>query len=135
MKLVSDKLSAVLDLKLNATTMDEKTILDTKYQLLTDELNDINEELDQYGGRDINETVVKTRFNLIRNELKKFEDGDFEVTGELLHSFVNKILVEDIQHIIYLIPRDRIYSDDEIRKNRTKYAKYNPYFRRLIYII
>jgi len=125
-KLVSEKLSAVLDLKLNASTMDEKTILDTKYQLLTDELNDINEELDRYGGIDINDTVVKTRFDLIRNELKKFEDGDFEVTGELLHSFVNKILVEDIQHIIYLIPQDRIYSDDEIRKNRTKYAKYIP---------
>lgn len=88
-KLVSEKLSAVLDLKLNASTMDEKTILDTKYQLLTDELNDINEELDRYGGIDINDTVVKTRFDLIRNELKKFEDGDFEVTGELLHSFVN----------------------------------------------
>ena len=125
-KLVSEKLFAVLDLKLNASTMDEKTILDTKYQLLTDELNDINEELDRYGGIDINDTVVKTRFDLIRNELKKFEDGDFEVTGELLHSFVNKILVEDIQHIIYLIPQDRIYSDDEIRKNRTKFAKYIP---------
>ncbi|MDY4182887.1 MAG: hypothetical protein SOX92_01125 [Candidatus Onthovivens sp.] len=53
-------------------------------------------------------------------------DGDFEVTVELLHSFVNKILVEDIQYIIYLIPQDRIYSDDEIRKNTTKYAKYIP---------
>ena len=106
-----------------------------KYQLLTDELNDINEELDRYGDIDINDTVVKTKIDLIKNELKKFEDGDFKVTGELLHSFINKILVEDIQHIIYLIPQDRIYTDDEIRKNRTKYAKYNPYFRRLIYII
>lgn len=31
-----------------------------------------------------------------------------------------------MQHIIYLIPQDRIYSDNEIRKNRTKYAKYIP---------
>ena len=71
-----------------------------------------------------NDAIIKYRFDLIRNELKKFEDGDFEVTGELLHSFFNKILVEDIQHIIYLIPQDRIYSDDEIRKNRNKFAKY-----------
>ena len=85
-----------------------------------------NENLYQHCGIDINDTVVKTRFDLIRNELKKFEDGDFEVTGELLHSFVNKILVEDIQHIIYLIPQDRIYSDDEIRKNSNKFAKYIP---------
>ena len=44
------------------------------------------------------------------------EDVDFEVSRELLHLFVNKSLVEDIQHINYLIPQDRIYSDDEIRK-------------------
>ena len=107
-KLVSYKLSAVLDLKLNASTIDEKTILDTKYQLLADELNEINDELDRYGGIDINDTMVKSRFYLIRNELKKFEDGDFEETSKLLHSFVNEILVEEIQHIIYLIPQDRI---------------------------
>lgn len=85
-----------------------------------------NENLYQHCGIDINDTVVKTRFDLIRNIFKKFEDVEFEVTCELLHSFVNKILVEDIQHIIHLIPRDRIYSDDEIRKNRTKYTKYIP---------
>lgn len=39
-------LSTVLDLKLNPSIIDEKIILDTKYQLLTDELNDNNEGLD-----------------------------------------------------------------------------------------
>lgn len=67
-----------------------------------------NENLYQHCGIDINDTVVKTRFDLIRNIFKKFEDVEFEVTCKLLHSFVNKILVEDIQHIIHLIPRDRI---------------------------
>ena len=84
--------------------MDENAILDTKISITNRWINDINEDLDRYGDIDINDTVVKTKIDLIKNELKKFEDGDFKVTGELLHSFINKILVEDIQHIIYLIP-------------------------------
>lgn len=44
------------------------------------------------------------------------EDVDFEVSRELLHLFVNKILIEYLQHINYFIPQDRIHSYDEIRK-------------------
>jgi len=37
---------------------------------------------------------------------------------ELLHSFINKIMVVDKEHIIYLIPKDKTYSNEEIRRNR-----------------
>ena len=126
-KQLTEKMMEVLDLKLNASTIEEKQILDTKYMILSDDLKDINERLDQLGGIDISETKTQSRFDLIREEIKKFDDGDFEVTGELLHSFVNKILVVDTEHIIYLIPKDRIYDDNEIKKDRKKYAKYVPF--------
>jgi hypothetical protein len=51
-------------------------------------------------------------------KLKEYEDGEFELTGELLHSFINKILVVDKEHIIYLVSKDKTYSNEEIRNNR-----------------
>lgn len=61
---------------------------------------------------------MKSRFDVIKDKLKEYEDGEFELTGELLHSFINKILVVDKAHIIYLVPKDKTYSNEEIRSNR-----------------
>lgn len=79
------------------------------------------------GGINITETKVQARFYLSKDETKKFEDGYFEVTGELLPSCVNKIRAVDTEKIIYLVPKDRIYND-EIRKDRKEYAKYILFF-------
>lgn len=62
--------------------------------------------------------ALKSRFDVIKSKLKEYKDGKFELTGELLHSFINKILVVDKEHIIYLVPKDKTYSNDEIRSNR-----------------
>jgi predicted nucleic-acid-binding Zn-ribbon protein len=61
---------------------------------------------------------LKSRFDIIKSKLKEYENGKFELTGELLHSFINKILVVDKEHIIYLIPKGKTYSNEEIRSGR-----------------
>ena len=82
------------------------------------ELGSINIELEKFHDLDINDGTLKSRFDVIKAKLKEYEDGNFELTGELLHSFINKKLVVDKEHIIYLIPKDKTYSNDEIRNNR-----------------
>jgi len=49
---------------------------------------------------------------------KKYEDGKIEFTGEPFHSFINKILAADKEHIIYLVPKDKTHSNDERKSNR-----------------
>jgi len=61
---------------------------------------------------------LKSRFDIIKAKLKEYEDGKSELTGELLHSFINKILVVDKEYIIYLVPKDKTYTKEEIKTNR-----------------
>src|SRR5574344_2360721 len=82
------------------------------------ELGSINIELEKFHDLDISDGTLKSRFDVINAKLKEYEDGEFGLTGELLHSFINKILVIDKEHIIYLIPKDKTYSNEEIRNNR-----------------
>src|SRR5574344_2686546 len=105
-------------MKLNAKSDDETKLYNEKYQKLIQELNSINKELGKYHNLGISDGTLKSRFDVIKAKLKEYEDGKFELTGELLHSFINKILVIDKEHIIYLVPKDRVYSNKEIRNNR-----------------
>src|SRR5574344_2400562 len=105
-------------MKLNAKSDDETKLYNEKYQKLIQELNSINKELEKYHDLDISDGTLKSRFDVIKAKLKEYEDGEFELTGELLHSFINKILVVDKEHIIYLVPKDKTYSNNEIRSNR-----------------
>ena len=61
---------------------------------------------------------LRYRLNVIKIKLKEYEDGKFELTSELLHSLINKIMVVDKEHIIYLVSEDKTYSNEEIRNNR-----------------
>ena len=116
--IITDKMSALLDIKLNAKSEDETKLCNEKYQKLIQELGSVNKELEKYRDLDISDGTLKSRFEVIKAKLKEYEDGQFELTGELLHSFINKILVADKEHIIYLIPKDKTYSNEEIRSNR-----------------
>jgi hypothetical protein len=60
----------------------------------------------------------KSGFDVIKAKLKEHEDGKPELAGELLHSFIKKILVFKKEHIVYLVTKDKAYSNDEIRNNR-----------------
>lgn len=117
-KLVTEKMSALLDMKLNAKSEDETKLYNEKYQKLIQELDSVNKELEKYRDLDISDGTLRSRFDVIKAKLKEYEDGKFELTGELFHSFINRILVVDKEHIIYLIPKDKVYSNEEIRSNR-----------------
>jgi len=117
-KIVTEKMSALLDMKLNAKSEDEAKLYNEKYQKLIQELDSVNKELEKYRDLDISDGILRSRFDVIKAKLKEYEDGNFELTGELLHSFINKILVVDKEHIIYLVPKDKTYSNEEIRNNR-----------------
>jgi hypothetical protein len=117
-KIVTEKMSALLDMKLNAKSDDETKLCNEKYQKLIQELDSINKELEKYHDLDISDGTLKSRFDVIKTKLKEYEDGKFELTGELLHSFINKILVIDKEHIIYLVSKEKTYSNEEIRNNR-----------------
>ena len=105
-------------MKFNAKSGDKTKLYNKKYQKLIQELNSINKELNRYHDLDISDGTLKPRFDVIKAKLKEYEDGQFELTGELLHSFINKILVVDKEHIVYLVPKDKTYSNEEIRNNR-----------------
>ena len=105
-------------MKFNAKSGDKTKLYNKKYQKLIQELNSINKELNRYHDLDISDGTLKSRFDVINAKLKEYEDGKFELTGELLHSFINKILVVDKEHIVYLVPKDKTYSNEEIRNNR-----------------
>lgn len=111
-------MSDLLDMKLNAKSEDETKLYNEKYQKLIQELDSVNKELEKYRDLDISDGTLRSRFDVIKAKLKEYEDGKFELTGELLHSFINKILVVDKEHIIYLVPKDKTYSTNEIRNNR-----------------
>ena len=117
-KIITEKMSTLLDIKLNAKSDNETKLYNEKYQKLIQELDSINKELEKYHGLDISDGTLRSRFDVIKAKLKEYEDGKFELTGELLHSFINKILVVDKEHIIYLVPKDRVYSNEKIRNNR-----------------
>jgi len=117
-KIVTEKMYALLDMKLNAKSEDEAKLYNEKYQKLIQELDSVNKELEKYRDLDISDGILRSRFDVIKAKLKEYEDGNFELTGELLHSFINKILVVDKEHIIYLVPKDKTYSNEEIRNNR-----------------
>ncbi len=117
-KLVTEKMSTLLDMKLNANSNDEAKLYNEKYQKLIQELDSINKELEKYRDLDISDGALRSRFDVIKAKLKEYEDGKFELTWELLHSFINKILVVDKEDIIYLVPKDKVYSNEEIRNNR-----------------
>ncbi|MCB9499265.1 MAG: hypothetical protein H6689_01825 [Erysipelotrichaceae bacterium] len=98
-------MSALLDMKLNAKNKDKTKLCNEKYQKLIQKLDSINKKLEKYRKLDISDDTLKSRFDIIKSKLKEYENGKFELTGELLHSFINKILVVDKEHIIYLIPK------------------------------
>lgn len=117
------KMSSLLDMKLNSKSFDETKLYDEKYQLLANDLGKINRELDKYADLDISEVTIKSRFELIKEKLKEYENGSLELTGALLHSFINKILVVDNEHIVYLVPKKKELSTAEVKAKRKDLIK------------
>lgn len=122
-KIITEKKSALLDMKLNAKSDDEAKLYNEKYQKLIQELDSVNKELEKYRGLDISDGTLKSRFDFIKAKLKEYENGKFEVDGELLHSFINKILVVDKEHIIHLVPKDKTHTNEEIRSDGETLSK------------
>ena len=53
----------------------------------------------------------RARFNLIKSKLY---NDKAPLTGEFLNSVINKILVIDKEHIIYLIPKSQFLKTEDI---------------------
>lgn len=94
-----------------------------KYQLLADELGNIKREFDKCADLDISDVTIKSRFELIKEKLKEYENGNLELTGAPLRSFINKILVIDNEHIVYLIPKKKELSTAEVKAKRKELIK------------
>ncbi|HMM00008.1 MAG TPA: hypothetical protein PKC96_01535 [Bacilli bacterium] len=117
------KMSSLLDMKLNSKSVDETKLYDEKYQSQVDDLGKINRELDKYADLDISEVTSKSRLELVKEKHKEYENGNLELTGALLLSFINKILAIDNAHIIYLVPNKKELSTPEIKAKRKELIK------------
>lgn len=94
----------ILDLKLSARTGDEIKLYEDKYEELSKELENLNLQEYNIEKHLTKDTSSRVRFSLIKNKLYNVEAP---LTGEFLNSIINKILVIDKEHIIYLIPKSQ----------------------------
>lgn len=125
-KEIIDKMNKILDLKLSARTGDEIKLYEDKYDELSKELENLN--LQEY---DIEKHLTKNsssraRFSLIKNKLY---DDNTPLTGEFLNSIINKILVIDKEHIIYLIPKSQFLKTEDINLHIKKFLSLAPLFK------
>lgn len=110
-KEIIDKMNKILDLKLNARTGDEIKLYEDKYDELSKELENLNLQEYNIEKHLTKDSSSRTRFNLIKSKLY---DDKAPLTGEFLNSVINKILVIDKEHIVYLIPKSQFLKTEDI---------------------
>ncbi len=71
-------------------------------------------------------TSSRARFNLIKNKLY---NDNAPLTGEFLNSIINKILVIDKEHIVYLIPKSQFLKTEDINLHIKRFLTLTPLFK------
>ena len=63
------------------------------------------------------------RFDAVQKKLKELEEGDTEYDGEFLNFLFNKIIVIGQNNVVYLIAKDRVYTDAEVKMFKGSFIK------------
>ena len=125
-KEIIDKMNKILDLKLSARTGDEIKLYEDKYDELSKELENLNLQEYNIEKHLTKNSSSRARFSLIKNKLY---DDNAPLTGEFLNSIINKILVIDKEHIIYLIPKSQFLKTEDINLHIKRFLSLTPLFR------
>ena len=125
-KEIIDKMNKILDLKLNARTGDEIKLYEDKYDELSKELENLNLQEYNIEKHLTKDSSSRTRFNLIKSKLY---DDKAPLTGEFLNSVINKILVIDKEHIVYLIPKSQFLKTEDINLHIKRFLSLSPLFK------
>ena len=125
-KEIIDKMNKILDLKLSARTGDEIKLYEDKYDELSKELENLNLQEYNIEKHLTKNSSSRARFSLIKNKLY---NDDAPLTGEFLNSIINKILVIDKEHIIYLIPKSQFLKTEDINLHIKRFLSLTPLFR------
>lgn len=122
---LAEQMSQLIDLKLKAKNPTEAAIYDKKYDEYLSKMDKLNDELNHLELSSLQDNSIK-RFDAVQKKLKEFEDGNAEYDGEFLNSLFNKIIVIDQNNVVYLIPKDRVYTDAEIKMFKDSFIKQMP---------
>lgn len=125
-KKIIDKMNKILDLKLSARTGDEIKLYEDKYDELSKELENLNLQEYNIEKHLTKNSSSRARFSLIKNKLY---DDNAPLTGEFLNSIINKILVIDKEHIIYLIPKSQFLKTEDINLHIKRFLSLTPLFK------
>ena len=125
-KEIIDKMNKILDLKLSARTGDEIKLYEDKYDELSKELENLNLQEYNIEKHLTKNSSSRARFSLIKNKLY---DDNAPLTGDFLNSIINKILVIDKEHIIYLIPKSQFLKTEDINLHIKRFLSLTPLFR------
>lgn len=125
-KEIIDKMNKILDLKLSARTGDEIKLYEDKYGELSKELENLNIQEYNIEKHLTKNSSSRTRFNLIKSKLY---DDKAPLTGEFLNSVINKILVIDKEHIVYLIPKSQFLKTEDINLHIKRFLSLSPLFK------
>lgn len=97
-----------------------------KYDELSKELENLNLQEYNIEKHLTKDSSSRTRFNLIKSKLY---DDKAPLTGEFLNSVINKILVIDKEHIVYLIPKSQFLKTEDINLHIKRFLSLSPLFK------
>lgn len=86
---ITQQISKIIDMKLNASTSDKFEIYDKKYDEYSKKLDKVNFELNKLQIKGIQDDTVK-RFDAIKRKLKEFQKGEIDIDGELIHALIKR---------------------------------------------
>lgn len=122
---VEQMLTNLIDIQVKSPTLSQE-IFNTKYQTLTTQLQNNNNEIRKLESEYLANYDTRSRLTKIESTLNQINEPIVEVDGDTLRSFIYKMISVKPDEIIFCVAGTKNYSDKEFSEKRHDFEALDP---------